>query len=567
MKKLSYGIGVALLACIFPLFSHAANYITELTPNVVSNQTYTANFKVTTAPNSVIKVYSHFAEYGTNNWNNNVAVGPLINISSSSLNATFSADFAFGPLGVVSGKKYKYYLADSGSTAGNALTPVQCFDITGTVPCGSPQVLDSSSFVVTQVSQGIDTGHPGKYLVNASIAPSVTLTSAVTVTLKIVNDATNQQIKSIDYNLPAGGGTTFPTIEDFAPGAYTVTLYAGTTAVSNPTGWHVVMGANGGPKATFTYNGLPSATCDSQLSICEFHIMINVTVPGSLKFELYGYPFTAFDGHPKVNGSLLKAEPDYTFYNAGSSQASIELSYNELSTFLNSAGDSKFWFKFNETQNQLVSDIGSLLDGTAEGIISTTTNTNTGNTGGINFNNGNNANVNGVTGVCGSAYNQTFPILTSESANLCQSGTVQQFNYSGTAWTWNCIGSSGVPVGCNATQSADQNYGDGFLKNPLAAGLDTFPKIFAAVYNNIILPVAIPFIVLSLMYVGFKFVVARKTGNSDGYADAKRILKYTLIGTALLLGGWVIANALQGTLNSLAGTAPVAQTVVHNTQA
>jgi hypothetical protein len=53
------------------------------------------------------------------------------------------------------------------------------------------------------------------------------------------------------------------------------------------------------------------------------------------------------------------------------------------------------------------------------------------------------------------------------------------------------------------------------------------------------------------MYSGMLFVVNKKQGNVDGITRAKQTLKYTLIGAALVLGAFVIANALQSTLTSL----------------
>lgn len=88
------------------------------------------------------------------------------------------------------------------------------------------------------------------------------------------------------------------------------------------------------------------------------------------------------------------------------------------------------------------------------------------------------------------------------------------------------------------------------MKNPFK-GIDSFPKLFAAIVNNIILPLAVPFIAVMIIYSGFLFVIARKDGKVDTLARAKSTFKYTMIGAALILGAFVIANALQGTLNAL----------------
>lgn len=56
-----------------------------------------------------------------------------------------------------------------------------------------------------------------------------------------------------------------------------------------------------------------------------------------------------------------------------------------------------------------------------------------------------------------------------------------------------------------------------------------------------------PLLVLALIASGFLFVKAR--GNPEELSTAKRILMYTLVGAALVLGAKVIASALTNTLN------------------
>lgn len=158
-----------------------------------------------------------------------------------------------------------------------------------------------------------------------------------------------------------------------------------------------------------------------------------------------------------------------------------------------------------------------------------------------------------INGTCGSANGVSSPVLTANSANLCASGTASGFT-AGESWQWSCVGSNnGSTVSCSGTKGTDQDYGSGALKNPLAPGLDSLPKIFAAVVNNIVLPVAVPFIAIMIIYSGFLFVIARKNGDTFTLDKAKTTFKYTMIGAALILGAFVIANALQGTLNQLLG--------------
>ncbi len=159
-----------------------------------------------------------------------------------------------------------------------------------------------------------------------------------------------------------------------------------------------------------------------------------------------------------------------------------------------------------------------------------------------------------VKGECGSISGGTTSIITSTSANLCKSGSVSGFTGSG-PWSWICAGANGGSASgtCTAEIATDENLGDNFLKNPLAPGLDTFPKIFAAIVNNIVLPIAVPFIVIMLIYTGFLFVKAR--GKPEDLKEAKEALKYTLIGAGIVLASFVIANAIQATVSELVAIA------------
>jgi hypothetical protein len=193
---------------------------------------------------------------------------------------------------------------------------------------------------------------------------------------------------------------------------------------------------------------------------------------------------------------------------------------------------------------------------------------------------------------CGSAHNGTFP--TRPATNLCGSGSYLFGAIVTTStgdWTWRCslltpnstnascsakkqttattqtnqqqntqAGQTGTETQTGAgTQTGTQTggqagsqqtlTGSGLLKNPLP--YDSIPEIIQAVVNNIVLPIAVPFIGLMIMYSGFLFVIARQKGSAVTYEKAKTTLKYTLIGAALILGAFVIANTLQATLNAL----------------
>lgn len=68
---------------------------------------------------------------------------------------------------------------------------------------------------------------------------------------------------------------------------------------------------------------------------------------------------------------------------------------------------------------------------------------------------------------------------------------------------------------------------------------------------NFITYLAVPIIVLMLIYTGFKFVAAQ--GNADKLADARRTLMWTLVGAGIILGANAILMAIQGTVTQIRG--------------
>jgi hypothetical protein len=89
------------------------------------------------------------------------------------------------------------------------------------------------------------------------------------------------------------------------------------------------------------------------------------------------------------------------------------------------------------------------------------------------------------------------------------------------------------------------------INNPLGPSLTTLPAFIEAILN-IVLVVGVPIVTLAIIYSGFLFVKAR--GNPEELTKAKKTLMYTLIGAALLLGSFVRANAIKGTVDQIKST-------------
>ena len=87
------------------------------------------------------------------------------------------------------------------------------------------------------------------------------------------------------------------------------------------------------------------------------------------------------------------------------------------------------------------------------------------------------------------------------------------------------------------------------LANPLG-DTKTIPELVKQLLE-IALQVGVPLIALAIIYVGYLFIAAQ--GAPDKLTQAKQALVYVLIGSAILLGAYVIAEAVMGTINSIRG--------------
>jgi len=86
------------------------------------------------------------------------------------------------------------------------------------------------------------------------------------------------------------------------------------------------------------------------------------------------------------------------------------------------------------------------------------------------------------------------------------------------------------------------------IVNPLGPKITDIPS-FIRELINVVLVVGIPIVALFIIYTGFLFVTAQ--GNPEKLTKAKSALLYTLIGAALLLGAFVIAQAIGSTVDNI----------------
>ena len=86
------------------------------------------------------------------------------------------------------------------------------------------------------------------------------------------------------------------------------------------------------------------------------------------------------------------------------------------------------------------------------------------------------------------------------------------------------------------------------LENPLK-GANTVVEFVALVLTSIVLPIGAVLATLAIIYSGFLLVMAR--GNDKELPKAKRAFLYSVVGTAIILGAWGIAKAVENTINQI----------------
>ncbi|MFA6586163.1 MAG: pilin [Candidatus Paceibacterota bacterium] len=85
------------------------------------------------------------------------------------------------------------------------------------------------------------------------------------------------------------------------------------------------------------------------------------------------------------------------------------------------------------------------------------------------------------------------------------------------------------------------------IVNPLK-NTDTLNGLIKTLLEGAV-KIGMPVIVLAIVYCGFLLVQAQ--GKSEKIEEAKKALLYTLVGAAILLGSWAIAQLITNTVQAL----------------
>ncbi len=100
--------------------------------------------------------------------------------------------------------------------------------------------------------------------------------------------------------------------------------------------------------------------------------------------------------------------------------------------------------------------------------------------------------------------------------------------------------------------TAHSGSGQSFsVQNPLK-NITSFSGLVKALLDAAII-IGIPVAVLFIVFAGLRFVTA--LGNPTKLETAKRNLLYTVIGIAIFLGSWIIAQVIFNTVTKLGGGA------------
>lgn len=89
--------------------------------------------------------------------------------------------------------------------------------------------------------------------------------------------------------------------------------------------------------------------------------------------------------------------------------------------------------------------------------------------------------------------------------------------------------------------------GSGKICNPIPK-IGSLPDLVKTILDGAI-TIGVPIVALAIIYSGFLFVFAR--GKEEQLTTAKTALTYSVIGAAILLGSWAIAQMISTTVDTL----------------
>lgn len=80
------------------------------------------------------------------------------------------------------------------------------------------------------------------------------------------------------------------------------------------------------------------------------------------------------------------------------------------------------------------------------------------------------------------------------------------------------------------------------IQNPIAP-TSSFPQLITNIAEAVRI-IAMPLAIAAIIFVGFKLTVAAARGDEKGLGEAKKMLWWVLLGTAIIIGASVLAQAV-----------------------
>jgi hypothetical protein len=93
-------------------------------------------------------------------------------------------------------------------------------------------------------------------------------------------------------------------------------------------------------------------------------------------------------------------------------------------------------------------------------------------------------------------------------------------------------------------------HADSTLQNPLNSQFSSIPT-FISGFLKVLVMIALPIITVYFVISGYMFVSAG--GDTGKVSQARTNFYYTVMGAILILGAWVLATMIGGTVTQLTG--------------
>ena len=87
------------------------------------------------------------------------------------------------------------------------------------------------------------------------------------------------------------------------------------------------------------------------------------------------------------------------------------------------------------------------------------------------------------------------------------------------------------------------------IPNPLANKENSLIGLITTIINSVVMPIAAVFVVVWIIYAGFKYVMAQ--GNPAKIKEAHQTLLWALVGAGILLGAAGISKVVENTVKQL----------------